>query len=118
MRANRKKGDKYYILNFDSDGEPVERRLSTDSSKFRGVHKVKKSGRWQAQIWDGRIVNLGTFATQKEAAKAYDVRALELGKPTNFSQYGECNPEVHGKVLPQHDKWDVRGTSPRPRGRR
>ncbi len=58
------------------------------------------------------------FATQEEAAEAYDARALELGKPTNFDQYGVCNPEVHGKVpvVPQHDKADGRGRSPRPHG--
>ena len=117
MRASRKKGDKLWKLNFDSDGERVERQ-STDSSKFRGVTKVKKTGNWQAQIRDGHRVYIGTFATQEEAAKAYDVKALELGKPTNFSQYGECNPEVNGKVVPQHDKWDVRCRPPRPRGRR
>ena len=119
MRESRKKGDKLWKLNFDSDNERVE-RLSTDSSKFRGVSKVKRTGRWRATIWDGHKVNLGTYATQEEAAKAYDVKALELGRPTNFSQYGECNPEVNGKVVPQHDKWDSdgRGTSPRPRGRR
>ena len=119
MRANRKEGHRLWKLNFDSDGERVERQ-STDSSKFRGVHKVKKTGRWEARIWDGKDLNLGNFATQKEAAEdsEYDVKALELGKPTNFNQYGECNPEVHGKVVPQHDKRDGRGTSPRPRGRR
>jgi hypothetical protein len=63
-------------------------------------------------------VNIGTFATQEGAAEAYDAMALELGRPTNFNQYGECNPEVKGKVVPQHDKWDDRddGRPPRPRG--
>ncbi len=43
---------------------------------------------------------------------------LELGKPTNFDQYGVCNPAVKGKVVPrpQHDKWHGRGIPPRPRG--
>ena len=69
-------------------------------------------------LWDGTAKNIGTFATEKEAAKAYDARALKLGKPTNFDQYGECNPEVHGKVVPQHDKADGRhgDRPPRPHG--
>ena len=78
---------------------------------------MKRTGRWIAQICDGtRKEKVGTFATEKAAAEAYDLRALELGKPTNFSQYGECNPEVKGKVVPQHDKWDGRGCPPRPHG--
>jgi hypothetical protein len=117
-RKHRKEGDKLRKFNFGSDGELAERQ-SSDSSKYRGVYPVKKTGRWQAQIWDGtRQVQLGTFATQEGAAEAYDARALKLGRPTNFNQYGECNPEVKGKVVPQHDKWDDRddGRPPRPRG--
>jgi hypothetical protein len=84
------------------------------------VSKVKKTGNWVARIRDGTSqVNIGTFTTQKAAAEAYDARALELGMPTNFNQYGECNPAPNGKVVPQHDKWDDRhdGRPPRPHGR-
>ena len=52
------------------------------------------------------------------AAADAGVRALELGRPTNFSQYGECHPAPNGKVVPQHDKEDDRGRPPRPHGRR
>jgi hypothetical protein len=91
-RDNRKEGDKHWKFNFGSDGVLAERQ-SSDSSKYRGVYPVKKTGRWQASIWDGTSqVNIGTFATQEGAAEAYDARALELGRPTNFNQYGECNP--------------------------
>ena len=115
-RKHRKEGDPLWKLNFDSDGALAERH-STDSSKYYGVSKVKRTGRWQARIRDGTSqVTIGTFATQEAAAEAYDARALELGKPTNFNQYGECNPEVHGKVVPRHDKEDDRGIPPRPHG--
>jgi hypothetical protein len=117
-REKHKEGDPLRKLNFDSDGELAELH-STDSSKYRGVYPEKKTGRWVARIWDGTSqVSIGTFATQEEAAKAYDARALALGKPTNLNQYGECNPAPNGKVVPQHDKWDGRhgGIPPRPRG--
>ncbi len=80
---------------------------------------MKKTDRWQARIWDGTSQGcIGTFTTEKEAAEAYDAKALKLGKPTNFNQYGECNPAPNGKVVPQHDKWDDRHDAipPRPRG--
>jgi hypothetical protein len=112
------KGDPLRKLNFDSDGELAERH-STDSSKYRGVYPEKKTGKWIARIQHGTLEYIGTFATEKAAAKAYDARALKLGKPTNFNQYGECNPAPNGKVVPQHDKWDGRpdGRPPRPHGR-
>ncbi len=112
-RKHRKEGDKLRKLNFGSDAE----RQSSDSSKYCGVHKVKITGRWVARIKNGTLEHIGTFDTEKEAAEAYDVRALELGKPTNFNQHGECHPAPNGKVVPQHDKADGRGRSPRPHGR-
>ena len=118
-RKKYKEGDPRRKLNFDSDGELAERH-STDSSKYCGVYKDKRSGKWLARIKHGTLEYIGTFATEKAAAEAYDAKALKLGKPTNFDQYGACNPEVDGKVVPQHDKADGRhnGLPPRPHGRR
>lgn len=48
------------------------------SSKYKGVAWNKRSQRWEAYIKvDGRKYNLGLFATEKAAANAYDLAALE-----------------------------------------
>ncbi len=58
------------------------------SSKYQGVSRVKKNGRWQAQIKkDYKPMHLGEHETAKAAARTYDKKALELFGPnanTNF----------------------------------
>ncbi|GFR42137.1 hypothetical protein Agub_g2983, partial [Astrephomene gubernaculifera] len=55
------------------------------SSPFIGVSQYKRTGRWEAHIWDsgdstgsgkGRQLHLGSFLTAKQAARAYDRAAL------------------------------------------
>ncbi|KAL9224145.1 hypothetical protein vseg_000211 [Gypsophila vaccaria] len=64
--------------------------FSRGVSKFRGVARHHHNGRWEARI--GRVngnkyLYLGTYATQEEAATAYDIAAIEHRGPnavTNF----------------------------------
>ncbi|KAK9697471.1 hypothetical protein RND81_08G039600 [Saponaria officinalis] len=64
--------------------------FSRGVSKYRGVARHHHNGRWEARI--GRVngnkyLYLGTYATQEEAATAYDMAAIEHRGPnavTNF----------------------------------
>ena len=49
------------------------------SSRFKGVYFHKKTGKWVATIGhNGQTIHLGSFATEIQAAKAYDRKAREL----------------------------------------
>jgi len=49
------------------------------SSRFKGVSLHKPNGRWRSRIMmEGRMVCLGNYATEQEAAAAYDAAATSL----------------------------------------
>ncbi|XP_074590701.1 AP2-like ethylene-responsive transcription factor At1g16060 [Curcuma longa] len=64
--------------------------FSRGVSKYRGVARHHHNGRWEARIgrvFGNKYLYLGTYATQEEAATAYDIAAIEyrgLNAITNF----------------------------------
>lgn len=71
-----------------SQNNANRRVLRSSTSPYRGVRKSSNVDRWQASIgYNYRLIHLGSFLTQEEAARAYDAKAIELfGKfaLTNF----------------------------------
>ncbi|KAH8054455.1 hypothetical protein JL720_14477 [Aureococcus anophagefferens] len=62
------------------------------SSPYVGVYYggSGSSTPWRSQIGElGVPIKLGSFATQEEAAQAFDARARILGRPVNFPRAGE-----------------------------
>lgn len=62
-------------------------RASGGSSKYRGVSWDNVCAKWRAQIMlDGKMQYLGRFLKEEDAARAYDVAALD-----NFGEFARMN---------------------------
>jgi hypothetical protein len=67
------------------------RRKTRGSSRFKGVWAFNKG--WQARICAEKVSHhLGTFATEEEAARAYDIAARKL-----HGEFACTNAELHGE---------------------
>lgn len=57
----------------------MNRKNVGDTSKYKGVSRHSQSGKWQARIQVGGIVNfIGLFCSEEEAAEAYNKHAKDL----------------------------------------
>ena len=62
-----------------SENQCNQRKHRDGCSRFKGVSKKKSAKKWTAQIMhNGRVKYIGLFKTGKEAARAYNAKALEL----------------------------------------
>ena len=60
---------------------------SNTSSKYKGVTRRNDNGRWRAQIGANyKHYNLGTYATEEEAAKAYNEASVKY-----HGEFGRLN---------------------------
>jgi hypothetical protein len=84
--------DGYYAENcrfVDDTLNAINKRLlsTANTSGYRGVTYDRTRAKWSSKIGlHGKTYNLGRFATAKEAAMAYDLKAqwLDAGHPLNF----------------------------------
>lgn len=70
---------------------------SKSTSRFRGIHQVKSTGKWECCIkCNGKTRYLGHFDNEEVAAKVYDVAAREL-----YGEFARLNfPDFHeGEAL-------------------
>ncbi|KAL9689797.1 hypothetical protein QQ045_010187 [Rhodiola kirilowii] len=80
--------------------------FSRGASIYRGVTRHHQQGRWQARI--GRVAGnkdlyLGTFATEEEAAEAYDIAAIKfrgINAVTNFEMNRYDVEAITNSTLP------------------
>lgn len=80
------------------------RRLaSNNKTGFKGVSWASRLNQYKAYIWDGRSIHLGYFRDVIDAARAYDVAALQrFGEfactnfpASNYLQKGlDCEPKA------------------------
>jgi hypothetical protein len=65
----------------------ARKRRCNCSSKYKGVHWLKRKKKWRARItFNGRLILIGDFDDERAAAKAYDAKAREL-----FGDYASLN---------------------------
>ena len=57
------------------------------SSVYKGVHWSKKSKKWQSRVgFMGKRIYVGQYDSEKDAAKAYDLKAIEY-----FGEFAKTN---------------------------
>jgi len=66
------------------------------TSSYKGVSFRTSANRWQSTIKsNGKIKWLGTFATQEEAARAYDAASLDLFGEFAFQNFPKSSSPTH-----------------------
>lgn len=61
--------------------------IKPTSSKYKGVHFFKQTNQWMARIgFNGKRIHIGMFSHEKDAALAYNEKAIEL-----FGEFAKLN---------------------------
>jgi len=64
-----------------AENQRNRRSQKNSSSNYKGVSWDKQHKKWSAHIWnteENKLIHLGRFTCEKEAARAYNKKALEL----------------------------------------
>ena len=70
-----------------SENQANRGKQRNTSSQFIGVCWDKRRKQWKAAVkFNGRTINLGRFSDERDAARAYDAKALEL-----FGEFANIN---------------------------
>ena len=89
--------EKYEALSYKKG----KRTASSSSSKYRGVRRNKRNKLkpWQAQIRIDRKKKkyLGSYATEEEAARAYDAEGARVRRVLNFPEEWENVEDIEAK---------------------
>ena len=62
------------------DVEPKRKNIKRSSTGYKGVTNYRKTGKFTAQIHDGKQKRIGTFDTAIQASLAYDQEVIKKGK--------------------------------------
>ncbi|KAG1659226.1 hypothetical protein FOA52_008995 [Chlamydomonas sp. UWO 241] len=69
-----------------------ERRRERKTSKYLGVSYHKGASAWRADLWDPQLQRrerIGSFASEEEAARAYDYTAFQICGPNAKRNFAE-----------------------------
>ena len=89
----------------NSQNQQNQRPCRGGSSKYKGVSFRKDTNRWTAHIKNGgKLINLGNYGTEIEAAKIYDAKAQEL-----FGEYACLNLQGSSEFT---KKWRIKHGEP------